>query len=183
MGISRRWRIAAYAWGFAEATLFFTVPDVLLTFAVVKIGWRKALRLLVLVLTGALIGGAAMYGLASINTETARATVDSVPLISREMIERGAQEMRGDWLREMIVGAMTGTPYKVYAIEAPGAGIPLSTFLLGSFFARSVRWLLTLAFAALVVAGLRRAGLAWIAVPLWAVMWIAFYIFYYIVAS
>ena len=183
MGVTLKWRAASFAWGFAEATLFFTVPDVLLTYAVIRVGWRKALGLLLFVLSGALLGGAAMYGLAAINTETARATVDSVPLISRDMIERAAQEMRGDWLWNMIVGAMTGTPYKVYAIEAPGAGVPFVAFMLGSVPARSIRWLLTLAFAALVVAALNRAGLAKIAVPLWASMWIAFYLFYYIITA
>ena len=41
--------LAAGLWGFAEATLFFVVPDVLLTFAVVALGrarfWPRCLSL------------------------------------------------------------------------------------------------------------------------------------------
>jgi len=183
VGVSRRWRIAALVWGFAEATLFFTVPDVLLTLAAIKLGWRKALVLIGYCLLGAVVGGAAMYGLAAHNFETARATVASVPLISNEMITRVTVEMRGEWLWNMFVGAVTGTPYKVYAIAAPGADISLATFLLGSIIVRPVRWTLTLLFAAAVVTGLQRAGFGRFAVPLWAVMWIAFYIFYYVFLS
>ena len=183
MGISARWRIVAFVWGFAEATLFFTVPDVLLTLAAIRIGWRQGLRLVGIVLLGALLGGAAMYGFAAHDFETARITVDSVPLIPAEMIERGGVEMRGEWLWNMIVGAMTGTPYKVYAINAPAAGVGLWAFLAGSVLARSVRWVLTLAFAALVFRALESAGLSKVAVPLWAGMWIAFYAFYYVFMS
>lgn len=183
MGISRGWRITALAWGFAEATLFFTVPDVLLTLAAAKFGWRYALRLLAYCLFGALIGGAAMYGLGALNFETARATVDSVPLIPNEMITRVTVEMQGEWLWNMFVGAVTGTPYKVYAISAPGAEISLGVFLLGSFVVRPFRWILTILFASAVATGLRRYGLGRCVVPLWAVLWIAFYLFYYVIIA
>jgi len=183
VGVSAKWRIAAFAWGFAEATLFFTVPDVLLTLAAILIGWRRALRLLLLALVGALVGGTAMYGFAAHDFETARITVDSVPLISAEMIERGGVEMRGEWLWNMIVGAMTGTPYKVYAINAPGAGLSLWAFLAGSVLARTVRWVLTLAFAALVFRALEKMGHSQIAIWLWAALWLAFYAFYYVFMS
>jgi len=183
VGISGKWRIAALVWGFAEATLFFTVPDVLLTLAAIKLGWRKALVLIGYCLFGAVVGGAAMYGLAALNFETARATVDSVPLISNEMITRVTVEMRESWLLNMFVGAVTGTPYKVYAIAAPGADISLGAFLLGSIIVRPVRWTLTLLFAAVVASALQRAGFGKVAVPLWAVMWIAFYVFYYVYLS
>lgn len=183
MGLTGRWRIAAAVWGFAEATLFFTVPDVLLTLAAIRLGWRAALGLVPVVLIGALLGGAGMYGLAAHDFETARVTVDSVPLISAQMIDRAQGEMQGAWLWNMIIGAITGTPYKVYAITTPGAGVSLTEFMLGSVAARPFRWVLTLGFAALITAALTRKSLQRFAVPLWAVMWIGFYVFYYGVMS
>lgn len=183
MGLTRVWRLAAFAWGFAEATLFFTVPDVLLTLAAVRLGWWAALRLLLITLIGALLGGSMMYGLGAHDLETARATVDSVPLISADMIASAGESMRGNWFWAMIIGAMTGTPYKIYAVEAAAAGVPFVTFVLASVLARSVRWILTLTFAALVAAALVRMGLSRWAVPLWAVLWVAFYLFYYVVMS
>ena len=183
MGISRCWRLTALGWGFAEATLFFTVPDVLLTLAAAKFGWRNALHLFIYCLIGALIGGAAMYGLSAINDETARATVDSVPLIPNEMIARVSEEMRQGWLWNMFIGAVTGTPYKVYAISAHGAEISLGAFLLGSLVVRPFRWVLTILFASAVAAEMKRYGLERFVVPLWAALWIAFYVFYYVLIA
>lgn len=183
MGVSLPWRTIAFVWGFIEATIFFTVPDVLLTFAAIKLGWRKAMRLIVCTLIGALLGGGAMYGLAVHNFETARATVDSVPLIPNSMISRVIAEMQGNWLWEMFEGSVTGTPYKVFAIAAPGSGIPLWMFLLGSAAVRPIRWALVLTFAAIVASMLRRAGYARLAVPLCALLWIVFYAFYYVVMA
>lgn len=181
MSPSGKWRAAALIWGFAEATLFFTVPDVLLTLAVVRIGWRRALGLMPLVLIGALVGGAAMYGLAYVGPEVARATVVSVPLISEAMVMTAREAMAADWLTNMIVGSFTGTPYKVYAVIAPGAEVSLGAFLLGSIVARPLRWALVLGFAALVMAGLTRWGFERFGFALWAALWIAFYIIYYII--
>jgi hypothetical protein len=42
----------------------------------------------------------------------------------------------------MVTGALTGVPYKVYAIMAPQAGIRLATFLAVSIPARALRFLL-----------------------------------------
>jgi len=81
VGISQIWLITAFIWGFAEATLFFIVPDFLLTLAAIKLGWRKALLLILYCLSGALFGGAVMYGLAVFDVESARSIVDHVPLI------------------------------------------------------------------------------------------------------
>jgi len=183
VGISQIWLITAFIWGFAEATLFFIVPDFLLTLAAIKLGWRKALLLILYCLSGALFGGAVMYGLAVFDVESARSIVDHVPLIQSEMIQRVAAEMQGQWLWDMFVGALTGTPYKVYAIAAPGADVSLAMFLLGSVVVRPFRWILTLLLAAGISATLGKAGLGRFVLPLWAAMWIAFYIFYYAILS
>ncbi len=178
MGISARWKIAALVWGFAEATLFFIVPDVLLTLAAIRLGWRKAFYLLFLTLIGALLGGAVMFGFALWSWDAAYRAVDWVPLVSPNMIERVGGEMQTSWLWQMTIGAMTGTPYKVFAISAPGAGISLWAFVLGSVFARIIRWVLVIGLAKLVVSALKRAGLTRMAMPVWAATWGLFYAFF-----
>jgi membrane protein YqaA with SNARE-associated domain len=52
--------LASFAWGLAESTFFFFVPDVVLTFSALR-NYRMALRAAVAALAGALIGGTLMY--------------------------------------------------------------------------------------------------------------------------
>lgn len=178
------WIATAALWGFAEATLFFTVPDVLLTLAVVKLGLRPALRLSLITLAGALIGGTVMFAWGHYDLDGARRAVDAVPLISRAMIESaGAQLQQPDWMLNMIGGALSGLPYKVYAVEASASSLSLPLFLAGSAVIRMVRWIMTICFAALVMAGLRRAGLERLGTPLWLILWVAFYVMFYMVMA
>ena len=67
---------AAFAWGFAEATLFFVVPDVWLTLIAVRRGLRPALVACGWALAGALAGGLAMYAWGAFDTATAREALE-----------------------------------------------------------------------------------------------------------
>jgi membrane protein YqaA with SNARE-associated domain len=51
---------AAALWGFAEATLFFIVPDVLLSIIAVRRGRRPAWIAMAWTIAGAIAGGALM---------------------------------------------------------------------------------------------------------------------------
>src|SRR5437868_1692315 len=66
---SRRW--AALAWGYAEATLFFLVPDVLLSWVALR-DPRAAGVACFWALAGALLGGATMYAWGAADPGTAR---------------------------------------------------------------------------------------------------------------
>ena len=61
----------AMAWGFAEATFFFIIPDVFLTYIALK-NWRQATRACFWALGGALIGGAVMYAWGALDMDSAR---------------------------------------------------------------------------------------------------------------
>jgi hypothetical protein len=50
----------AFAWGLAEATVFFVVPDVWISRLALS-SWRAALRGCALALVGALVGGVLLY--------------------------------------------------------------------------------------------------------------------------
>jgi len=57
----RPWSLwAGFAWGFAEATLFFIVPDLLLTF-IALYSFRRSVKVLAFILLGALVGGTLMF--------------------------------------------------------------------------------------------------------------------------
>ena len=105
-------RLAAL-WGFAEATLFFIVPDVLLTFIAIRHGWRQAAMASLAAAAGATIGGALMYAWAASDPASARGAIDFVPAISAALLERAKDALARDGLAAMFIGAFTGAPYKV----------------------------------------------------------------------
>lgn len=172
------WFLAALIWGFSEATLFFIVPDVLLTLAVVRLGVGRALLLSLAVLAGALAGGALMHDWGSFDSDDAVAVLDRIPAISMDMIERVQAKAQG--MASMIHGSLTGVPYKVFAVAAGMEGVPRGQFLTDSVVARMLRWLLLIGLTAAIVAALRRAGREKRALPLWAVLWAAFYALYFL---
>src|SRR5438309_3875786 len=109
----------ALAWGFAEATLFFIVPDVLLG-AVALFAPRAAARVLAYTLAGALTGGALTYGVASeLQPSRSEAVLDGVPTVNEKAIQRVGREMRDEGPRSVVYGPLRmGTPYKLYARAA-----------------------------------------------------------------
>ena len=126
--------IVAALWGFAEATLFFLVPDIWLTAVAVSRGRAAAFRAAGWAIAGAAAGGAVMYawasgglgaGLIAALEFAARRSRPAMIDSSREALDAE----RSFW--QLFVGAMTGTPYKIFAAAAPGAGFSLVQLLLG----------------------------------------------------
>jgi membrane protein YqaA with SNARE-associated domain len=177
-------RVAAWAgaaWGFAEATLFFIVPDVLLG-GVALFAPRAAPRVLVLTLAGALAGGAVTYVVAA-DARPARteALADAVPTVNKSAIRRVDREMRDDGARSVLYGPIRmGTPYKLYARSAGVQDESLLAFLLWSIPGRLERMLPITLVAALVGLLGRRwiAARPRVALGLYACVWIAVYVVY-----
>jgi membrane protein YqaA with SNARE-associated domain len=132
----------ALVWGFAEATLFFIVPDVLLSAIAVARGRRAALSAAAWTIAGAVLGGLLIYRWSAGDCLGAVAAIDRLPAISPAMIEAARVALERNGAGAMVTGALTGVPYKVYAIMAPQAGIRLATFLAVSIPARALRFLL-----------------------------------------
>jgi membrane protein YqaA with SNARE-associated domain len=143
--------IAAFIWGVAEATLFFFVPDVILSYIGVKRGPRGALFASFYAAIGAAIGGALMYLWSAHDPVTATSAVAAVPAISDVMMEMAAEDMRMNWFDATLLGPVSSTPYKVYASLAPHVGVSLPAFVLASVLARLPRFLIV------------SIGVAWIA--------------------
>ncbi|MGH6960174.1 MAG: hypothetical protein ACREE7_06815, partial [Dongiaceae bacterium] len=134
--------LAALLWGFAEATLFFIVPDVLLTALAIWRGRRVALIAAIWAVAGALIGGAVMRHWGAADPAGAAAAVAQVPAISASSIAASHGDMAADGLMPVLVGGFAGAPYKTFAIGAPSAGIGIAAFLLVSLVARGARFAL-----------------------------------------
>jgi membrane protein YqaA with SNARE-associated domain len=139
--------IAAF-WGFAEATLFFIVPDVWLTAVTIRLGRAAAFRAAAWTIAGALVGGGAMYDWGAGNYSQAVAALDDLPAISADMIVNSCEGLSAGGLRDLFLGSVTGVPYKVFAVSAPAAGIAPMTFLLATIPARAVRFAAAILIAA-----------------------------------
>jgi hypothetical protein len=173
------WYAAAAIWAVAEATLFFIVPDVLITFAVVRFGLRQGLVLAVVAAAFAAFAGIGMWLWGHGDAATARHVMLTVPAIGPDLLARAAREVAAGWPLHLVTGAMTGVPYKLYAVEAGARGIAPVLFLPMSFVARLTRFVLTAVLMALgrwLVRKVNRPGWAY---PAWGLAWFATYAFYF----
>ena len=137
------WNAAAFGWGVAEATFFFLVPDVILSFIGLRQGYRAAAIASVWSAVGAGLGGAAMYLWSASQPAAAQDFVLGVPAISDAMLAHAHEAMLTQgWLLATLIGPLSATPYKVYAILAPHAGADLAPFALASVIVRMPRFLI-----------------------------------------
>lgn len=144
----------AFQWGLAEATLFFVVPDVLLSLLALK-DRRRAWIASGYAVAGAVLGGALMYAWAIHDPAQVRSLLVSIPAITPEPIEQVRRQL-GDWgYASLFAGAFSGVPYKLYASEAGAAALPFAGLLAMTIPARALRFMLVVA----VVNGITRRWL------------------------
>ena len=175
MSSQKLWLAGACLWAFAEATFFFVVPDVLLTAAVLTFGLALTLRLAAVASLAAAIGGFIMWRWGVQDAESARAFLLSVPLIGQDLLVRVQTEIAGNWPLNLTKGAVTGAPYKIYAVDAGASGISLYAFFLVSVVARFARFAFGAAAFAAAVYVVRRMGLAKLTPWLLAGVWVLIY--------
>ena len=168
--------LLAFAWGFAEGTLFFILPDVPLSF-VALFRPRRALIHIAAIVAGAVLGGAFMFTWSARSTN-ARAAVEHVPAVSPAMFDNAERDLNRYGIWGTSLGPIRGIPYKVYAVEAP-AHSELWVFLLATIPARL--WRLVAVWLGFAGAGLllRKLGRASLAPALHALFWIVTYAIYW----
>src|SRR6266700_6366706 len=176
----RPWSLwAGFMWGFAEATLFFIVPDVLLTF-IALYSFRRSVKVLTFILLGALAGGTLMFYTGQHSPEQSRAVVLHVPFVSSAMFDRTHQSFERNGIWALTKGSASGIPYKVYCIQASHySGWPL--FLVASVLARMERFALFWAIAGLIGLAFRKSTRRQptIAAAVHACIWILGYAWYW----
>lgn len=167
--------LAAFIWGVAEATLFFIVPDVLLSYIGLKRGCRTAATASLAAAIGAAIGGSVMFAWSAADPDAARGAVLAVPAISEAMAARAEAAMAGNWFLAMVLGPLTTTPFKLYAVFAPHVGAGAAAFAAAAIPARLPRFLIVSLAVAFLARRLEprlgRKRLLW----LFAGAWLAFY--------
>lgn len=171
--------VVAALWGFAEATLFFVVPDVLLTWMAIRRGVRPAFAAAGAAALGATLGGAVMVAWGAEDPAGSRAALDMVPAVGGAMIDDVAAGVSGAWLPALLEGAFLGVPYKIFAQQAGAQGLDAGWFLLATPFARFARFGATVLLAGALAAVLRRASLGAAVIWIWAAFWLLFYAVYW----
>ncbi len=173
------WIAAVSGWAVAEATLFFVVPDVLITFAVMRFGLKAGVRLCVAAAAIASVAGLGMWGWGHADPQGARHAMLMVPFIGPDLLARAHAEIAAGWPLHLVSGAMTGVPYKLYAVEAGARGINPVLFLPMSFIARIARFALTAVAAHAGREVMTRLGRPGWRYACWMAAWIAVYGFYW----
>lgn len=150
----------ALTWGFAEATVFFVVPDAWTS----AVGLRRPARAQALTLTataGAALGGAAVHRW-SARTDPVRsaALAARIPAISPAMVAKVDAQMCDHGFRAMMIGPFTGTSYKLYARSAGVQSMPLGRLLVWTIPARLARFVPATGAISGIAVLARRCGLS-----------------------
>ena len=168
------WIVAG--WSAAEAAIFIIVADVPISWIAVKNGTRAAIFAAVVAAFASVVGAAALMAWASRDPGGATAMMASLPAIDAKLIERAAEGYHHG-PAAMRAGSFSGTPFKLYLLEASrngGYGLLLLAPLL-----RLPRFL----GVALFVGGISRLLSHRLDVgrrlALLCVCWAAFYAFYF----
>jgi membrane protein YqaA with SNARE-associated domain len=135
------WLLAAFAWGLAEAVLLPVVPDVILTLIAQRFGLRAGLLGCAAAIVGAMLGGLVMWIFGAADPVAMRAMLDALPAIHPGMVAEAEAALAEAPLAALLVGSVTGVPYKVFAGLAPEAGVSAALLLALTPLARAPRFL------------------------------------------
>lgn len=140
VAVIKRINLLAFLWGFAEATLFFIVPDVLLSLVGLQ-NLRKGTIAAIYALFGAVLGGIAMFVWGMWQLERIVVVLDSIPAIRPKDLTLVHDTLHQNGIRTILLGPLLGIPYKIYAAYAHQI-TSILPFILISFPARIVRFLI-----------------------------------------
>ena len=128
---------ASAVWGYAEATRFYIVPDVLIGWVALH-GARRGVWTALAATAGAVLGGAAVHR----DAAAQHARLCEIPGISNAMLDDAAERFaRHGWVA-VVRAPLDGIPYKVYAAQSALDGRPLGELVLWTPPARLWRFLL-----------------------------------------
>ena len=101
----------ATAWGLAEATIFFIVPDILLTYLALK-DPRRATKACIWALAGALVGGTAMFCWGAYDIDSAEKFLKRIPAIDGNLLNEVEGQVEASGAREPSSGLSPADPTK-----------------------------------------------------------------------
>lgn len=130
----------AAAWGAAEATVFFVVPDVWTSWLALH-NPRRGLATTLSALGGALAGGATTYLVAQRKApDETEEMLTAIPGISASMIADVERELDEKGWAALVLGPTRGVPYKIYARTLAHGNASFAKFMALSIPARMGRF-------------------------------------------
>lgn len=171
--------IAAFIWGFSEATFFFIIPDVLLSYYALRNNDLKKIFLLnIICITGAALGGAAVFIKSSIDHSSVIEFMLGVPAIHTYMLEHVESEMAAGTFSALVTGPLFGVPYKLFAAFAP-LHTNIFIFILFSIPARFIRFIIVSFLAHLLSHKIFKGLPIKVKTLIWLFVWVIVYIIYF----
>jgi membrane protein YqaA with SNARE-associated domain len=174
-----RSRLAVFAaglWGYAEATRFWLIPDILLAW----IGLIRPQSIgpsVVAATIGATLGGASMHQ----NADKELRRLTRIPGINDAMLVDASKRFASQRWSAVVRAPFDGIPYKVYATESGVVGTPLAELIAWTPVARAWRFLLTALVAGLIGAifsrSVRRSEGGWFVGMLgfWVIVYVRYF--------
>lgn len=171
--------IVALLWGLAESTYFFIVPDVFLSYLAI-LDWRRTWKHLLASVAGALLGGAFLFHWSTVSPNESHRAIARVPFVRQSMFTKVDDGFRAHGMWSILLGSVSGIPYKLYAVEAPKFCRQVD-FLIVTPPTRLVRFFLVWAIFAAAGSRLRRAFSCprWKCTMVHVVVWIVVYAVYW----
>lgn len=139
-----RWTLAAFLWGYCEATWFFVIPDVGMTFIALHVGLRRSLKPLLAATLGAALGAVSLYALQSLYWP---GLWGHLPGFLPGMLPVAGQQLEAQGAAALLEGPWAGIPYRVYVWLAAQQGLPLLAVLAWTPVARLPRMVVPMLFA------------------------------------
>ena len=170
------WAWLAFVWGFAEATLFFIVPDVLITRIALR-DLRRALITALCALGGAMIGGTSVWFAARQGAAPQLLDIFAhLPGINRDVIALTGSAIHERGVTSLFAGGVTFQPYKLFAVHAGSQGVPFGLFFIASVAARLGRFVLTATAAWLIGRALPPRTVSYCHAIFWTVLYLTYFI-------
>lgn len=171
--------IAAFVWGFSEATFFFIIPDVLLSYYALRTnGLKKIFLLNIICIAGAALGGGVIFIMSSIDHSAVIDFMLAVPAIHTYMLQHVESEMAAGTFTALVTGPLFGVPYKLFAAFAP-LYTNIFIFILFSIPARFIRFIIISLLAYMLSHKIFKGLSVKVKTLIWLLVWIIVYVIYF----
>ncbi|HEX2050376.1 MAG TPA: hypothetical protein VHJ34_07035 [Actinomycetota bacterium] len=129
-----RW--VACAWAVAEAVVWPIVPDVVVA-ALAGAAPRRAPALALWATAGSVAGGMAAYALGAAGPGAQ--LLAHAPLVTERMVDHAGAWLATEGAVGLVHQPLTGVPFKVFGLQAAGAGVGFLPFVAFAAVVRGVR--------------------------------------------
>ena len=137
--------LAAGLWGYAEATRFWLIPDILLAWITLNRP-RSIVASVIAATAGAVLGGVRMHK----DAREEHARLAEIPGINDALLLDAHERFASRGWVAVVRAPLDGIPYKVYATESGLAGKPLDELIAWTLLARLWRFILSATASALI---------------------------------